>query len=130
MPKIILIASNRPFPNSSISNNEELEIAALGCKKTIFFPFWSWKVSKIITDNHECIGFHIGSTPGGSPIQHLIISGYENAFIKAFIMNDKIDMGKTIWECEVSLLGSLEEITIRMTEKMEGFIHEFKKNNR
>ena len=39
-------------------------------------------------------------------------------------MNDEIDGGETIWTTQVSLLGSLEEIMIRITEEINGYIQE------
>jgi len=97
---------------------------------TIFFPFWSWKVPKEITDAHTCIGFHTGSIAGGSPIQNLIRKGATISYLRMFYMNDEIDGGKTIDSEQISLLGSLEEIILRMTKLMEGMIDEFQKTNR
>jgi len=39
-------------------------------------------------------------------------------------MNDEIDGGEAIWTTQVSLLGSLEEIMIRITEEINGYIQE------
>jgi len=46
----------------------------------IFFPHWSWIVSDEIIEEYECICFHMTDLPfgrGGSPLQNLIIQGYE-----------------------------------------------------
>lgn len=128
---MIIIASNRPFPNRLVFNPSGLDFAlTLQKPDYIFFPFWSWKVPKEITDAYTCIGFHTGSIAGGSPIQNLIRKGATTSYLRMFYMNDTIDGGETIDSEQISLLGSLEEITIRMTELMEGMISEFQANNR
>jgi methionyl-tRNA formyltransferase len=119
----IIIASNRPFPNRDVQNNEQLSnILDTVNPQYILFPFWSWKVPKEITDKYHCIGFHTGNTNGGSPIQNLIKQGVEDTIIRVFKMNDKIDGGDNLDVIQVSLLGNLEEIIIRMTDKIDGYI--------
>jgi methionyl-tRNA formyltransferase len=116
-----IIASNRPFPNRQATNPEELEqIEKTGC--IILFPFWSWKVPKEITDRYTCIGFHVGNINGGSPIQNLIRQGTEDTVIRVFKMNDKIDGGDNLAVIQISLLGSLEEIIMRITHKIDDYI--------
>lgn len=124
----IIIASNRPFPNTDVTNPIELQEVVLDSTRScIFFPYWSWKVDKDTLDNHLCIGFHTGDIRGGSPIQNLIRRGVENANIKMFKMNETIDGGEIIDVAPISLLGSLEEIIIRQTqvikEMIDGYIH-------
>jgi len=114
-----IIASNRPFPNRCVQNNEQLfNILDTVNPQYILFPFWSWKVPKEITDKYDCIGFHTGDTNGGSPIQNLIRQGKEEATLRMFHMNDVIDGGRDICWTQVSLLGSLEEIMIRISDKI------------
>jgi methionyl-tRNA formyltransferase len=123
----ILIASNRPFPNRDVKNPEELSKALEVGNACIFFPYWSWKVSKEILDANLCIGFHTGEISGGSPIQNLIRQGVENSNIKMFKMNETIDGGEIIDIAPISLLGSLEEIVLRGTkiikEMIDDYIH-------
>ena len=123
----IIIASNRPFPNRTVKSPEELDLILNKINwvpEYILFPFWSWKVPKEITDKYDCIGFHTGHFAGGSPIQNLIRNGVNSTLLKAFKMNDEIDGGEAIWTTQVSLLGSLEEIMIRITEEIDGYIQE------
>jgi methionyl-tRNA formyltransferase len=122
----IIIASNRPFPNRQVEDNSELGWE-IECKlpDVIFFPFWSWKVPKEITDKYTCIGFHTGDTNGGSPIQNLIKQGVEDTIIKVFKMTDKIDGGEVIDKLPICLNGSLEEIIIRITEKIDDYIQTY-----
>jgi len=117
----IIIASNRPFPNRTVKSPEELDLILNKINwvpEYILFPFWSWKVPKEITDKYDCIGFHTGDTNGGSPIQNLIRQGKEEATLRMFHMNDVIDGGRDICWTQVSLLGSLEEIMIRISDKI------------
>jgi methionyl-tRNA formyltransferase len=118
----IIIASNRPFPNTTVQNPEHLSRLLDTNPQYILFPFWSWKIPKEITDRYTCIGFHTGPTNGGSPIQNLIRQGVEDTVIRVFKMNDTIDNGKILDVIQVSLLGSLEEIIIRITNKIDGYI--------
>ena len=118
----IIIASNRPFPNRTVQNNGQLSKILDTKPDYILFPFWSWKVPKEITDKYYCVGFHTGNTNGGSPIQNLIRQGVEDTIIRVFKMNDKIDGGENLDVIQISLLGSLEEIVIRITEKIDGYI--------
>ena len=118
----IIIASNRPFPNRTVQNNGQLSKILDTKPDYILFPFWSWQVPKEITDKYYCVGFHTGDTNGGSPIQNLIKQGVEDTIIRVFKMNDKIDGGENLDVIQISLLGSLEEIVIRITEKIDGYI--------
>ena len=124
-----IIASNRPFPNRVVEDPKELSLSLQLKPEYVFFPFWSWKVPKEITDGYNCIGFHTGSVGGGSPIQNQIRKGCNTTYLRMFYMEDTIDGGKTIDSEQISLLGSLEEITIRMTKLMEMMIEEFQENN-
>ena len=85
----------------------------------IFFLHWSWKVDKKITDNYECICFHMTDVPygrGGSPLQNLIIRGHKSTKLTALRMTDEIDAGDVYCKKEMSLEGSsAEEIYIRAT---------------
>ena len=118
----IIIASNRPFPNRTVQNNGQLSKILDTKPDYILFPFWSWKVPKEITDKYYCVGFHTGDTNGGSPIQNLIRQGIEDTHTRVFHMNSEIDGGEIMDTIQISLLGSLEEIIIRITEKINGYI--------
>ena len=118
-----IIASNRPFPNRKVLHPILLEQRILEYKpEYIFFPFWSWKVPKEVTDKYKCIGFHTGEINGGSPIQNLIRLGVENTVIRVFRLNDEIDGGEIIDRLPISLLGSLEEIILRQSNLINDYI--------
>ena len=62
----------------------------------IFFPHWNWIVDKKIHQNHNCIVFHTSPLPygrGGSPIQNLILNGYEYSPVCALKMTSELDSG-------------------------------------
>ena len=79
----------------------------------IFFPHWSWKVDKAITDEFRCVCFHMTDLPygrGGSPLQNLIANGYETTKITALAMTDEIDAGPVYIKKELSLEGNADSI--------------------
>jgi len=85
----------------------------------IFFPDWSWIVSKDIIDNYKCVCFHESNLPkfrGGSPIQNQIIRGIAKTKSTAFIMTGGIDEGDILLQKDLSLRGTLTEIFDRMLE--------------
>ncbi len=87
--------------------------------KLIFFPHWSLKVPKKITEKFKCVCFHETNLPygrGGTPIQNLIIRKKKNTIISAFIMNDKIDAGDIIKKKPLMLDGSAQEIYERSSK--------------
>lgn len=121
MASKVWIASNRPFPERVARNPQDLvrllESYYPETPQTIYFPFWSWKVPKEITDRINCIGFHAAPLPkgkGGSPIQNMICLGYKKTELCMFRMNTKFDGGDIIKRTDVSLRGSLTEIVERM----------------
>ena len=98
--------------------------------KLIFFPHWSLKVSKKITEKFKCICFHETNLPygrGGTPIQNLIIRRKKNKMISAFIMNDKIDAGNIIKKKPLMLDGSAQEIYERSSKIIFSMIKDIAK---
>lgn len=80
---------------------------------TIFFLHWSWKVTKRVTDEYECIAFHMTALPygrGGSPLQNLILRGCESTMLTAFRMTDELNAGPVYFKLPLSLQGNAEEI--------------------
>ena len=64
--------------------------------KYIFFPHWSWIVPQEITNNYDCVCFHMTDLPygrGGSPLQNLIIRGHKTTKITALKMIQELDTG-------------------------------------
>ena len=93
----------------------------------IFFIHWSNKVHKEITDNFECVCFHMTDLPygrGGSPLQNLIARGRTETVISAIRMVQEIDAGPVYYKRPLSLVGNAEEIFIRAGQIIAGMIHE------
>ncbi|AOR22915.1 methionyl-tRNA formyltransferase [Clostridium taeniosporum] len=116
----------------------------------IFFPHWSWIISKEIYEKFNCVVFHITDLPfgrGGSPLQNLIDIGIENTKISALKVCNGIDSGDIYLKENLNLNGSADEIFMRASEiifkdmipkiinenivptKQKGEIVEFKRRN-
>jgi len=79
----------------------------------IFFVHWHWKVSEAIHVKYTCILFHVAPLPfgrGGTPIQNLILRGFETSPVYALKMTSEIDAGPYYTKTEVSLSGNLAKI--------------------
>ena len=85
----------------------------------IFFPHWSWIVPGTITENYECVCFHMTDLPygrGGSPLQNLILNGHKTTMLSAFRMTAELDVGPIYKKVELSLEGSAQQIFNRMSK--------------
>lgn len=85
----------------------------------IFLPHWSYIMSKEISDNWECIVFHMTDLPygrGGSPLQNLIVRGHKETKISAIRMTGTLDGGPVYMKRSLSLDGSAQEIFIRCSD--------------
>jgi methionyl-tRNA formyltransferase len=95
---------------------EKIEIHAnLAAEKydLVFFIGWSWFVDKEIIEDYFCICLHPSPLPkyrGGSPIQNQIINGEVKSAVTLFKMDELVDHGPIIFQQEISLKGSLEDI--------------------
>lgn len=79
----------------------------------IFFPHWSWLISEEIWSNFECIVFHMTDLPygrGGTPLQNLILRGYEKTKISALKVSQGLDTGDIYYQEDLDLSGSAAEI--------------------
>lgn len=86
--------------------------------KYIFFIHWRWKVPPLITDQYECICFHMTDLPygrGGSPLQNLIQRGFRETQLTALRMTQELDSGPIYMKRSLSLDGSAGEIYKRMS---------------
>jgi methionyl-tRNA formyltransferase len=84
----------------------------------IFFLHWSWLVPEEIINNYECVCFHMADVPygrGGSPLQNLILRGYQQTKLSALRMTHEFDAGPVYLKEDLGLAGSAEEIYIRAT---------------
>ena len=85
----------------------------------IFFPDWSWIVPEKIVKDFKCVCFHESDLPkfrGGSPIQNQILRGVKKTKTTAFYMTKGIDEGKILLKENLSLVGSLDDIFLRMID--------------
>ena len=88
--------------------------------KIIFVPHWNWKIPKEIIENYLTIGFHATPLPygrGGSPVQNMIIRGFDKTTICAIKLTDEIDAGPIYYKKMVSLSGNGDEIFFRIYRK-------------
>ncbi len=95
--------------------------------KYIFIPHWSYIISSEVYDNFMCIVFHMTDLPfgrGGSPLQNLIVRGHKQTIISAIKVEKGIDTGPVFMKLPLSLLGTAEEIFIRMASIIEGMIQQ------
>lgn len=98
----------------------------------IFFPHWSWKVSKEILELSECVCFHAAPLPewrGSSVIQHQIEAGETETVMSAIRMVDKLDAGPIYLQRPLSLDGLAEEIYIRAADMVSMMILRLIYNN-
>ena len=82
-------------------------------KKKIFIPHWSYKIPKEIFSQFNCILFHMTDLPfgrGGSPLQNLIVLGYNKTKISAFKVEEEIDAGPIFLKKNLGLTGTSNEI--------------------
>lgn len=85
----------------------------------IFMPHWSYIVSNEITDNWQCVVFHMTDLPygrGGSPLQNLIVRGHKETKISAIKVTEKLDGGPVYMKHPLSLEGSAQEIFVRCAD--------------
>jgi methionyl-tRNA formyltransferase len=99
----------------------ELSIDSLGCwrPRFIFFLHWNWIVPGEITEAHECVVFHMTDVPfgrGGSPLQNLMIRGYEATRLSALRMTNEVDAGPVYAKRDLQLNGTAEDIYRRAGE--------------
>lgn len=85
----------------------------------IFLPHWSYLIPREITDNWECVVFHMTDLPygrGGSPLQNLIVRGHKETKISAIRVTEKLDGGPVYMKHALSLEGSAQEIFVHCSD--------------
>ena len=85
----------------------------------IFLPHWSYLISEEITNNWNCVVFHMTDLPygrGGSPLQNLIVRGHKDTKISAIQVTPQLDGGPVYMKEALSLEGSAQEIFERCSE--------------
>lgn len=104
-----------------LTKKEELTVEKIEAFQPdyILFPHWSYIVADEITQNWNCVVFHMTDLPygrGGSPLQNLIVRGHKETKISAIKVTAKIDGGPVYMKKPLSLEGSAQEIFIRCSD--------------
>lgn len=89
----------------------------------ILMPHWSYILSDEITQNWNCVVFHMTDLPygrGGSPLQNLIVRGHKETKISAIKVTAKLDGGPVYMKKPLTLEGSAQEIFIRCSDVIFG----------
>lgn len=112
-----------------ISNQEDFTISNLASisPSKIFIPHWSYIIPKKIYSNFECIVFHMTDLPfgrGGSPLQNLIVRGFNDTKISAIRVEKGIDTGPIYLKKNLSLEGTAKEIHLRASKIMKEMIEQ------
>jgi methionyl-tRNA formyltransferase len=110
-----------------ISEREELTIEVLDevAPRFVFFPHWNWIVPPEIFNRYECVVFHTAPLPygrGGSPVQNLIVRGFNRTPVCALRMSELLDGGPIYQSVEISLAGTIDEIFERIASAVEAMI--------
>ena len=126
VPSERLLALREPFV---IGSKEELTESYLEELEPeyVFFPHWNWIVPTNIHTQFRCVVFHTAPLPygrGGSPIQNLIMRGFESAPVSAIQMSDELDAGPIYCQRTISLGGTLTEIFGRINDKVNELMME------
>jgi len=117
-----------------VQNKDELSHKALVEFKPdyVFFTHWNWVVKDDIHENFNCVVFHTAPLPygrGGSPIQNLILEGFDKAPVCAIKMTRELDSGPIYASSYISLAGSLKDIFSRINVAANELINEILENN-
>jgi len=115
------------------SNPTELDkLLETSNPRYIFFPHWSWVLSDEVITKYECICFHMTDLPfgrGGSPLQNLILQGFEETILTALRMERTLDAGPVYYKKPLSLNGSASDIYKRAGRLCWSMINDFIKEN-
>jgi methionyl-tRNA formyltransferase len=113
---------------------EELSLEKLSVIKPeyLFFLHWSWLVPEKITEQYNCVCFHMADVPygrGGSPLQNLIVRGHKDTKLTALRMVKELDAGPVYMKKSMGLEGSAGEIYVRANFLAAGMIKEIIEKN-
>jgi methionyl-tRNA formyltransferase len=113
------IAARPALPGdwSIVSARSDLDaVLAARRPRYIFFPHWSERVPEALTNEFECVCFHMTDLPfgrGGSPLQNLIAGGHDETILTALRMTQEVDAGPIYAKRQLSLDGSATQILQR-----------------
>lgn len=99
--------------------------------KFVFFPHWSSRINRDIFENFQCVIFHMTDLPfgrGGSPLQNLIVRGFNETKISAIKCVAEMDAGPIYMKKSLTLEGTAEQIYVRAANIIEEMIVEIVKN--
>ena len=86
----------------------------------IFFPHWSWMISKDIYEQYNCVVFHMTDLPfgrGGSPLQNLISRGIYKTKISAISVTGELDAGDIYCKEDIDISeGNADDILRRVSD--------------
>lgn len=91
----------------------------------IFVPHWSSIIPEEIYSNFRVVIFHMTDLPfgrGGSPLQNLILRGFEDTIISAIQCVKEIDAGPVYLKERLNLNGTADEILLRASKIIENMI--------
>lgn len=137
----IVIATNRKY-NQFIANSLANELSArviliseeadLTCQNLssinpdwVFVLHWSRIIPEEVYTNFRVVIFHMTDLPfgrGGSPLQNLILRGYEDTVISAIQCVKEIDAGSVYLKERLNLNGTADEILIRASKIIKKMI--------
>ena len=120
---------NLPFSYKVIKDNNDLTLDFLEAYAPdyIFFVHWNWIVGQEIYEKFECVVFHTAPLPygrGGSPIQNLILNGFDSAPVCALKMIGELDAGPIYSKKDIELSGSLSDIFAKINKAVNILIIE------
>ena len=99
---------------------------------SVFIPHWSYLIPKEIYERFECIVFHMTDVPfgrGGSPLQNLIVRGFQQTKISAIRVEKGIDTGPVYLKRDLSLEGTAREIFERAAGVIMSMIRQIISDN-
>lgn len=97
----------------------------------VFFLHWSDRIPREIHENFECVLFHMTDLPygrGGTPLQNLILNGFNHTKLSAFKCTSEMDAGPVYLKKLLTLNGTAQEIYERATLLSEEMIVEIIQN--
>jgi methionyl-tRNA formyltransferase len=99
----------------------------------IFFPHWSYIITKEIYENFECVIFHMTDLPfgrGGSPLQNLLERKIYKTKISAIRCADVLDGGDIYLKRDFDIShGSAQELYLQAANIISEMIDEIIMNN-
>jgi len=100
--------------------------------RMIFVLHWSNLISPNLISQFQFVIFHMTDLPfgrGGSPLQNLIIRGFNKTVVSAIRASNQLDAGPIFMKRELSLSGSAQEIYKRASKLSIDMAIEISANN-